>query len=178
MLRSHAAEVTVGLLILKVFLGVGISAIVAMVVMALYGARHPLSQDVVFSKGYVVRRYWLAIILIMAVAAFVVSMPNLPYAAASTAARHYPIVAQQYGFEMPAELPKNTPIVFDVTSRDVNHGFGIYDPKGRLIGQVQAMPDYVNHLLFEFRVVGRYTIRCMEYCGMGHAEMQSSFVVR
>ena len=35
---------------------------------------------------------------------------------------------------------------FDVTSVDVNHGFGVYDPNGRLIGSVQAMPGYTNEL--------------------------------
>lgn len=168
----------IGLLVLKIFLIVGAAAIAAMVAMALYGARNPLPQDAVFSKGYVVRRYWLTLIVIMVVAAFVATLPLFPYPTAAMTGRHYSVVAEQYGFVMPQELPKDTPIIFDVTSRDVNHGFGIYDPRGRLIGQVQAMPDYVNHLPFTFHAAGHYTIRCMEYCGIGHDEMQEGFVVR
>ncbi len=170
--------IVTGVLVLKIFIVVAIAAVGAMLAMALYGSQRPVPQGTVFSKGYAVRRYWLALVLLVAAAAFVVSMPRLPYVNAAATGRHYAVVAQQYGFAMPSVLPDNTPIVFDVTSRDVNHGFGIYDPRGRLIGQVQAMPNYVNHLAFEFHAAGHYTIRCMEYCGLGHAEMQGGFVVR
>jgi cytochrome c oxidase subunit 2 len=167
-----------GLVVLNVFLGVAVAAVAAMIAMALYGARKPTSQEIVFSRGYVVRRYWLATVLVVAVAAFAVSIPHFPYPSTTTTGRHYTIIAQQYSFELPAVIPADAPVVFDVTSRDVNHGFGIYDPQGRLIGQVQAMPDYVNHLPFEFHARGRYTVRCMEFCGIGHAGMQGSFEVR
>ncbi len=167
-----------GLLVLKIFLGVAIVAIAAMVAMALYGASSPVPQEVVFSKGYAVRRYWLVAVLVGAAAVFAISVPHFPYPSAATTGRHYTIIARQYFFALPAVIPVNTPVVFDVTSADVNHGFGIYNPRGRLIGQVQAMPDYVNHLPFDFHVPGRYTVRCLEYCGIGHAAMQGSFFVR
>lgn len=166
------------LLVLKVFVGAAIGAIAAMIGMALYRAREPVSQDIVFSEGYAVRRFWFAVVLVVAVAAFVVSIPRFPYPSAATAGRSYTIVAQQYSFTLPSAIPADTPVVFEVTSRDVNHGFGIYDPRNRLIGQVQAMPDYVNRLPFEFHLRGHYTIRCLEYCGIGHAAMQGSFEVR
>ena len=167
-----------GVLVLKVFIDAAVGAIAAMVAMALYRAREPVSQDIVFSKGYGIRRFWLGIVLAVAVAAFVISIPHFPYPGAATSGRAYRIVTQQYGFVLPDVVPADTPVVFAVTSRDVNHGFGIYDPRNRLIGQVQAMPDYVNRLPFEFHVRGRYTVRCLEYCGIGHAEMQGSFEVR
>ena len=167
-----------GLLVLRVFIGAATGAIAAMIAMALYRAGEPVPQDVVFSEGYAVRRFWLALVLAVAVAAFVISIPHFPYPSAATSGRTYTIVAQQYGFTLPATLPADTPVVFAVTSRDVNHGFGIYDPRDRLIGQVQAMPDYVNRLPFEFHLRGRYTVRCLEYCGIGHAAMQGSFEVR
>lgn len=167
-----------GLLVLKVLIGAAIGAIAAMIAMALYRAREPVPQDVVFSEGYAVRRFWLAIVLAVAVAAFVISIPHFPYPSTATSGRTYTIVAQQYGFALPAIVPVDTPVVFAVTARDVNHGFGIYDPRDRLIGQVQAMPDYVNRLPFEFHLRGRYTVRCLEYCGIGHAAMQGSFEVR
>jgi len=167
-----------GVVVLAIFLVAMAAAVTAMVSMALYGAREPVSQEAVFSKGYVVRRYWLATVLLVAAAAFIISIPHFPYPSAATTGRHYTIVAQQYSFVLPAVIPADTPVVFDVTSRDVNHGFGIYDPHHRLIGQVQAMPDYVNHLPFDFHVRGRYTVRCLEYCGLEHAGMQGTFEVR
>lgn len=149
-----------------------------MILVALYGSRKPVAQDVVSAKGYAIRRYWFGAVLAAAIAVFVFTIPHFPYANAQTPGKHYTVVAQQYSFMLPATLPADTPVVFDVTSRDVNHGFAIYDPNGRLVGQVQAMPDYINHLPFEFHVRGHYIVRCLEYCGIAHAAMQGGFDVR
>ena len=106
--------------------------------------------------------------------------PAFPYqkAAAAFNAPHYSVVAQQYGFSMPATVPVNTTVVFDVTSKDVNHGFGIYGPSGVVVSQVQAMPGYINHLAVKFSVPGHYTVRCLEFCGIAHAAMQGGFDVK
>ncbi len=167
-----------GLLILELFLIIATAAIAVMIFVALYGARDPAAQDVVTAKGYAIRRYWFWTILAVAVAGFIITIPRFPYGSAHTLGRHYTIVAQQYSFALPPTLPADTPVVFDVTSRDVNHGFAIYDPHGRLVGQVQAMPDYMNHLPFQFHARGHYTVRCLEYCGIAHAAMQGGFDVR
>lgn len=167
-----------GLSVLEVFLIVATAAIGIMLFVALYGGHDPVSQDVVSAKGYAIRRYWFAIVIAAAIALFIFTIPHFPYASAQTPGRHYSVVAQQYSFMLPQTLPAGTPVVFDVTSRDVNHGFAIYDPGGRLVGQVQAMPAYINHLPFVFHTRGHYTVRCLEYCGIAHAAMQGGFVVR
>lgn len=167
-----------GLLVLEIFLVVATAAVCVMILVALYGSRKPVAQDVVSAKGYAIRRYWFGAVLAAAIAVFVFTIPHFPYANAQTPGKHYTVVAQQYSFMLPATLPADTPVVFDVTSRDVNHGFAIYDPNGRLVGQVQAMPDYINHLPFEFHVRGHYIVRCLEYCGIAHAAMQGGFDVR
>ncbi|HKU66959.1 MAG TPA: hypothetical protein VJP85_04190 [Candidatus Baltobacteraceae bacterium] len=165
-------------MVLEVFLIVAAVAIAIMLLVALYGGKTPVGQDVVSANGYAIRRYWFVTVLAASFAVFIFTIPHFPYAGAQTPGTHYKVVAQQYSFALPQTLPANTPIVFDVTSRDVNHGFAIYDPQGRLVGQVQAMPDYVNHLPFEFRTRGHYTVRCLEYCGIAHAAMQGGFDVR
>lgn len=169
-----------GAVIFLVFVSVAACAIVVMLALALAGAGRPLEQSTVTARGYALRRWLFAAIFIGAVVAFVLTIPRLPYPQASelSGGRHFTIVAQQYSFVLPDRVPLNAPIVFDVTSRDVNHGFGIYDPSGRIVGQVQAMPDYVNHLPFRFIRPGRYTVRCLEFCGIAHAAMQGSFEVR
>ncbi|HVA38658.1 MAG TPA: cytochrome c oxidase subunit II [Candidatus Dormibacteraeota bacterium] len=166
--------------VLTVFI-VGAALIVAaMAAVALTSGGAPQPQSEVQPRGYALRRRWFWALAAATVLALIISLPHLPYPSASAMAAdmHVTVTAQQYGFTLPAELPRGRPIIFDVTSRDVNHGFGIYGPDGRLIGQVQAMPDYVNHLPFTFTVPGHYTIRCLEYCGVGHAYMQASFEVK
>ncbi|MCZ2101370.1 MAG: hypothetical protein LC107_07535 [Chitinophagales bacterium] len=68
-------------------------------------------------------------------------------------------------------LPVDKLIEFRVTSADVNHNFAIYNSKGTLIAQTQAMPKYYNNLQYKFTEKGEYEVLCLEYCGMPHAYM-------
>jgi cytochrome c oxidase subunit II len=171
-----------GDLVFRIFAASSAVAIAVMVFLANYGARRPLPQAAVAERGYALRRYWFALVLVTALAVFALSIGHFPYSAqrgtGPEGALHVSVVAQQYGFTVHSPLPLGRPIVFDVTSRDVNHGFGIYGPGGFVVSQVQAMPGYVNHLPVEFRLPGRYTIRCLEFCGIAHAAMQGEFEVR
>ncbi|HRQ32990.1 MAG TPA: hypothetical protein PLM89_07795 [Anaerolineales bacterium] len=84
----------------------------------------------------------------------------------------------QWGWILDADtLPVHKVVEFNVTSRDVNHGFAIYNSEGRLVAQTQAMPGYVNKLIFKFDEPGEYTIRCLEYCGVSHHVMLATFTV-
>lgn len=69
------------------------------------------------------------------------------------------------------ELPVDKLIQFRVTAKDVNHNFAIYNSRGDLVTQVQAMPYYFNNLYYKFKEKGEYQILCLEYCGMPHAFM-------
>ncbi len=154
--------------------------VVLMTLVGLSSRAGPVPQLTVAMTGYAIRRWWFLALLATLIAGFFLTLPYFPYprAAATEPVRHYQIIAQQYMFSLPTVVPFNTPIMFDVTSHDVNHGFGIYDDQGRLIGQVQAMPNYVNHLPFTFTHRGIYTVRCLEYCGIGHTYMHAQFEVR
>lgn len=166
--------------VLKIFLSVAGIAIVLITWLGNYRSKEPIPQAAVAAKGYAIRRYWFWFTLIVAVITFGITIPEFPYskAAAAPNAPHYRVVAQQYSFTLPQTVPLNTTVVFDVTSKDVNHGFGIYDPDGHVVSQVQAMPDYVNHLAVKFTKPGHYTVRCLEYCGIAHSAMQGGFDVK
>jgi cytochrome c oxidase subunit 2 len=164
--------------VLNLILAVGV--IVLMTLVALSSRARPLPQQTVTKAGYAVRRWWFLALVVVLVTGFFVTLPHFPYplAGADQSPLHFNIVARQYSFSLPGSVPLHRPVVFDVTSQDVNHGFGIYDPQERLIGQVQAMPDYVNHLPFSFTQPGIYTVRCLEFCGIGHTYMHAQFEVR
>lgn len=68
-------------------------------------------------------------------------------------------------------------VVFNVTTPDVSHGFGVYDPQLRLIGQTQVMPGYTNALKLTFDTAGTYKLLCMEYCGLAHHGMIADFTI-
>lgn len=88
------------------------------------------------------------------------------------------VVGQQWSWQItPDTIRAGSPVEFRVTSTDVNHGFAIYQPDGRIAAQTQAMPDYTNKLVHTFTQPGTYKIMCLEYCGIGHAPMTSEIHV-
>ena len=88
------------------------------------------------------------------------------------------VVGRQWSWQMQPDTVKAGSVVqFRVTSDDVNHGFALYGPDGRIVTQVQAMPGYTNKLLHTFDRPGTYTVQCLEYCGLGHAPMKTTLKV-
>ena len=69
-------------------------------------------------------------------------------------------------------VPAGSLIEFRVSSFDVNHSIGVYDPDGVLIGQIQGMPGYISRFRLRFEQPGRYDLLCLELCGMGHVRMR------
>ncbi len=144
--------------------------------------RRPDAYDAVSKGGYRLRKSWAWFYGTLLIAAFAATLWTVPYAWAQPAAAKRPAMvvtvrARQFSFSMPSRLPAGRQIEFRVTSDDVNHGFGIYSPQGVLVAQVQAMPDYTNVMYFTFSAPGTYTIRCLEFCGVGHSDMHQTLTV-
>jgi cytochrome c oxidase subunit II len=137
------------------------------------------SEDRVHRVGYWLRKRWLALLLVIGVLVVGISLFDLPYASGGAAGRTMvKVTGGQFFWSLaPDHVAAGTRIRFDVTSIDVNHGFGLYDPHGHLIGSVQAMPGYHNELDLTLGEAGVYGIRCLELCGLNHSTMQASFTV-
>lgn len=94
------------------------------------------------------------------------------------AAQVVDVTARMWSWQVtPATVQAGNPVEFRVTSGDVNHGFAIYTPDGRILTQTQAMPGYTNKLLWTFDQPGTYTLQCLEFCGVGHAHMTTTLEV-
>jgi cytochrome c oxidase subunit 2 len=75
-------------------------------------------------------------------------------------------------------VPSNKSIVFNVTSSDVMHGFGLMDFRVK----VEAIPGRYNIIGLTTPPLDgnsqlNYTIRCYELCGVGHTYMSASLTV-
>ena len=138
---------------------------------------------------YRVRKYYAMALVAVLAGALAFTLPRTPYAAyaALKPAVHVEVTGAMWAWQMkrggeePAAslvLPAGKLIEFDVTAADVNHGFGVYDDQGHLLGQTQAMPGYVNDLRMVFDAPGRYHVLCLEYCSVGHHFMFSEFTVQ
>jgi cytochrome c oxidase subunit 2 len=169
-----------------------ISLVLSLVVVAvaLLVARRAKSRDAGgYAAVYRVRRYYaVALVAGLAVVLFL-TLPRIPYASAVDEAptRTIDAIGWMWAWDFKVEgesvgprveLTARELVEFAVTSKDVNHGFGIYDTQGRLIAQTQAMPGYVNRLRVRFPEPGTYYVLCLEYCGLGHTAMMAEVSVR
>lgn len=154
-----------------------VSLLSMMVVAAVFWwvVRHSAADAQSQSNGHV-ERYRTGLFWALVVLGVVVGVATLrpwPYdASASEDAVVVTASGSQWSWEIaPQQVPVGRPVVFKVTSNDVNHGFGVYDPDGAMLFQTQAMPGYVNQVRYTFTKAGKYRVLCMEYCGLVHHGM-------
>ena len=83
-------------------------------------------------------------------------------------------VAQMWQFQ-PAQIfvPVGSTVDFYLTSKDVVHGFNIYEKNINMM----AIYGGINKTSVLFDKPGVYKITCHEYCGIGHHNMQAEVVV-
>ena len=174
---------------------VGGVAILLIVFWLIAGATPAEPPESVTSRLYKVRgRYFMVLMVALAIL-LGLTLSNLPYKRAAAVAPEYvvPVTGRIWSWEigpirdrdgMPLQaggdgprVPLGKPVEFQVTAMDVNHGFGIYDDAGRLVAQTQAMPGYVNSLVHTFTEAGTYHVLCLEFCGLAHHTMVTTFVV-
>jgi cytochrome c oxidase subunit 2 len=172
----HYGEPQVAVGILFAVLAAGFACVFVVVAVS---SRADLPYERVQRVGYALRRGWLGLLLVAGVVVLALTFFDLPYASGSGSKRTLvKVTGVQFVWSIvPDHVPAGTPIRFDVTSADVNHGFGIYDRHGHLLGSVQAMPGYHNELDLTFETPGTYRIRCLEFCGLNHAVMETDFIV-
>lgn len=170
------------------------AAIVGIVVFLIITSNPEEDQPTASQQVYKVRNFYFFGLVAVAAFALTFTLRALPYASSdvSETTHKVGVIAMQWAWIMgdgslpqnlsefkgtpKISLPPHVPIEFEVTSQDVNHGFGIYNDQGEMVIQTQAMPGYVNRLIHTFEE-GEYTILCMEYCGLPHGIMVSTIHV-
>lgn len=83
----------------------------------------------------------------------------------------------QFGWTLsPERVVAGEPVVFVTRSKDVQHGFGLYDDT-KLLKQVQVQANRPEsgaefgdeqRMTYTFEEPGTYQINCLEFCGVGH----------
>ncbi len=105
---------------------------------------------------------------------YINTLPKLPAAAVQPTQ----VVAEQWLWTItPSTFKVGQTAEFYVTSKDVNHGFALYDPDFRIVAETQAMPGYTNVLRYTFTEPGTYQVLCLEYCGVAHHVMKAEIKV-
>ena len=146
-------------------------------------SREKVGYDDITEGLEILRRRLYSVIVLAAVVVFLGTQVALPYQPVRDITVGEPVLVinattSQFAFTLSnTTIPANVPVEFAVTSIDVNHGFGIFDPDGRIIAQTQSMPGYTNRLIVNFTRPGPYRIHCLEYCGVDHWGMEAAFNV-
>jgi len=163
-----------------VAIGFGLAALTlaAFFVLVARQTRATVPFERVRERGYRIRRWWLAFLVALLGGGVLTAALELPYSSGAPPAAVIKVTGGQfYWSATPAAVPAGTRVRFDVTSADVNHGMGLYDPDGQLLGSVQAMPGFHNHLDLTLDKPGEYRFSCLEYCGLQHHRMERTFKV-
>lgn len=159
--------------------GIGSVALIFCYVISQAGRRAETAQ--VQARASAIRRWFFLALIVLFVgvtAATLVPFPIPNQHASSQTRRTVKAVGRQWFWELsPGPIEVGVPVEFQVTSGDVNHGFGIYDRSGRLLAQAQAMPGITNRLVYTFTQPGKYRVLCLEYCGLAHHGMILEFDV-
>jgi cytochrome c oxidase subunit 2 len=120
---------------------------------------------------------WLLIVVTILVALLAATIWFTPYGRSTAGAQVVQVQAQQFFWQIrPARVRAGVPVAFETTSKDVNHGFGIYRGH-RFIAQIQVVPGETSTLVQTFDRPGTYDVLCLEYCGLDHHTMVATFQV-
>jgi cytochrome c oxidase subunit 2 len=117
---------------------------------------------------------FVGFLVVCGVSLHIVTYNTIPWApldlnrASITADRTFDITVEQHRFTLPS--PRMTAacgekVLFNVTSKDLTYGFGLFRQDHSMVFQMQVLPGHVNDILWVFDRAGVYSIRSTEYSG-------------
>ncbi len=124
---------------------------------------------------------WGTIVAISLVALLALTIFQIPYGQTKADGPHQvvDVRGQQYAWSIsPNTVKAGVPVEFHITSKDVQHGFGLY--KGHeLLKQVQVPATGQNEqrMTYTFDEPGTYSTLCLEFCGFQHHNMRGQIKV-
>lgn len=152
-------------------------AVYAWVVASTKRGRAEGGNQVNVEKAHKAEPWWAVFALVVVTILFFATLAGVPWLNRPKADSVVQVKSLQFAFVMqPAKVPAGN-IDFKVTSTDVSHGFGLFDPDGKMVSQIQAVPGVTSTLSTKLTKPGKYTVLCFEYCGVNHAQMIGKFEV-
>jgi len=126
---------------------------------------------------------WGLLVVAFLVIMLAATIWQVPYGATKSGdprAQRVDVTGQQFGWTIqPNEVRAGVPVQFRLSSRDVQHGFGVYDGNKFLFQvQVPAAGEHVQYITRTFSKPGVYQVLCLEFCGFQHHLMKATFRVK
>lgn len=82
--------------------------------------------------------------------------------------KEFHITMANHEFQLPSHkliITKNEIVKFDVDSKDLTYGFGLFRSDNSMVFQMQVIPGHNNDILWQFDRPAVYSIRSTEYSG-------------
>lgn len=82
--------------------------------------------------------------------------------------KEFKITMQNHEFGLPSSklvIRKNDIVRFNIDSKDLTYGFGIFRSDNTMVFQMQVIPGHNNDILWQFDRPAVYSIRSTEYSG-------------
>lgn len=129
---------------------------------------------------------WLVAVALLFIAINFASIQYIPAVSTARAVaankdiRDVRVTAQSWSYEMSEqEFEAGDTVRFTANSVDTVHGFAVYDPDGDVLFTMMLIPGAMpSSLIQTFDDAGTYKVRCLEYCGIAHHEMNDEIIVR
>ena len=131
-------------------------------------------------------RMWIGLVLVVFIGVNLASigfMPTVITANASVNAKkilNVTVEAQSWSYDISEQTYEvGRPVRFLGKSLDTMHSFAVYDPNGKVLFTMMLMPGLPQptSLVYTFTKPGTYKVRCLEYCGASHHNMNDEIVV-
>ena len=123
---------------------------------------------------------WFGVVVVFLVALLFGTIFFTPYGrgAAGGDPQVVKVTGEQFAWLFPStRIRAGQPVEFQITSKDVNHDFAVFNPAHTFLFQVQVLPGKTSLYRYTFTKPGRYSVECWEYCGVGHDAMTTAFTV-
>lgn len=136
------------------------------------GKTNKVSSTIFFS--------FVVFLIVLGVSLHIVTYNTIPWVSMDLnrqeikADKVFDITVENHQFILPSEkliINVNDKAMFNVTSKDLTYGFGIFRSDNSMVFQMQVVPGHMNDILWKFDQPGVYTIRSTEYSGPKGAQM-------
>lgn len=94
--------------------------------------------------------------------------------------KEFDIAMADYEYTLPGKqmvIQKGDTVRFNVESKDLTYGFGLFRNDGTMVFQMQVVPGQKNDLVWKFDKPGNFSIRSTEYSGPRGADLLAKNVV-
>jgi cytochrome c oxidase subunit 2 len=123
---------------------------------------------------------FVGFLVVLGVSLHIITYNTIPWApmdinrADIKADKVFDITVENHTFYLPTEkleIQLGEKALFDVSSKDLTYGFGVFRSDNSMVFQMQVVPGHRNDILWQFEKPGIYTIRSTEYSGPKGAQM-------